>query len=58
MIIWIGRKVCLKLDVQGQGSGRILEVDGVGGPKNWTIFLDVICVSFLMVVSVLLDLLS
>ena len=58
MIIWIEREVYLKLDVQGQGSGRILKVDGVRVLENWAIFLDVICVSFLMVVSVLLDLLS
>ena len=35
------------MDVQGQGSGRILDVDGQGGVEvleNWTIFMDVICV--------------
>ena len=39
----------LKLDVQGQGGGRILDVDGQGGGgfENWTIFMDVICVSSL-----------
>ena len=58
MIIWIEREVYLKLDVQGQGSGRILKVDGVRVLENWAIFLDVICVSFVMVFSVLLDLLS
>ena len=41
----------LKLDVQGQGGGRISGVDdyGVRGFENWTIFMDVICVSFLSV---------
>ena len=40
----------LKLDVQGQGGGRILDVDrqeGWGGPENCTIFMDVIRVSSL-----------
>ena len=40
----------MKLDVQGQGGGRISDVDGrrgVGGLENWTFFVDVICVSFL-----------
>ena len=42
----------LKWDVQGQGSGRILDVmdkwgGGGGGPENWKIFMDVICVSSL-----------
>ena len=43
--------VYLKLDVQGKWGGRILGVDGQGdvkGPKNWIIFMDVICVSCLM----------
>ena len=38
VIIWIlcpRRKVCLKLDVQGQGSGIILVVDGHGGKGFW-----------------------
>ena len=42
--------VCLELEVQGQGDGRILDFDGqggVGGLENWTIFMDVICVSSL-----------
>ena len=41
----------LELDVQGQGSGRILDVDGqwVWSLENWTIFMDVICVSSLTV---------
>ena len=45
-----GRGVRLKLDVQGQEGGRILNVDGKGGwagLENWTIFMDVICVSSL-----------
>ena len=42
----------LKLDVQGQEGGRIMDVDGQvgwgrGGPENWTIFMDAICVSSL-----------
>ena len=41
-IIWWGR-VHLKLDVQGHGNGRSLEVDGqrAGGLDNRTIFMDV-----------------
>ena len=37
----------LKLDVQGQEGAIILDVDGleVGGLENWTILMDVICVS-------------
>ena len=39
----------LKLDVKGQEGGRVLDVDEqggrVGGLENWTIFMDVICVS-------------
>ena len=32
VIIWSGGgEVCLKLDVQGQEGGRILDVDGQGG---------------------------
>ena len=38
---------CLKVDVQGQGSGRILDVDGQDeweeGFENWTIFMNAIC---------------
>ena len=43
-------KVHLKLDVQGEGGGRILDVGGQGGGslENWTIFMDVICVSSLI----------
>ena len=40
--------VHLKLDVQAQGDGRILAVDGegeLGGLENWIIFIDLICVS-------------
>ena len=42
---WAG--IRLKLDIQGQSSGKILDVDeqGVGSLENWTIFMDVICVS-------------
>ena len=46
------RRDCLKLDVQGQGGGRILDVDGQRrwwwGLENCTIFMDVICLSPLM----------
>ena len=47
-IIWKGG-VRLKLDVQGQGGAKILEADGQGdgGVENWTIFIEVICVSSL-----------
>ena len=36
----------LKLDVQGQGGGRISDVDehGVRGLENWTVSMKVICV--------------
>ena len=38
------RGIRLKLDVQGEGGGRILGVGGQGGGslENWTIFMDVI----------------
>ena len=44
-IIWRGG-IRLKLDVQGQGGGRILDIDGhgVGGLERWTIFVDAMCV--------------
>ena len=41
------RRTRLKLDVEGQGGGRILDVVGEGGLgslQNWTIFMDFICV--------------
>ena len=40
----------MKLDVEGQGGKRILDIDGQGGGglENWSIFMDVICVSSLM----------
>ena len=44
-----------KLDVQSQGDGRVLDVDGQGvgggGLKNWTISMDVICVSSVGVIQ-------
>ena len=45
----MGVGVCSNLDVQGQGSGKNLDVveQGVGGLENWTIFMDVMCVSSL-----------
>ena len=38
-------------DVQGQGGGKILDVDGqeLRILENYTIFMDVICVSPLMI---------
>ena len=51
----------MKLYNQGQGGGRILDVAGQGlggrggGPENWTIFLDVICVSPVIEKSFLID---
>ena len=48
-----GGVVRLKLDVQGQGSGRILDLDGrggMGGLENCTDFMDVICVSSLKLI--------
>ena len=36
----------LKMDVPGQGSGKILDVDGkegLGGLEKWTIFMAVSC---------------
>ena len=49
-----------KLDVQGQDGGRISDIDGqgVGGLENWTIFMDVICVSSLTVFVSFLKVLS
>ena len=50
IVCWIDRGVRLKLDVQGQGGGKFLDVDGqgVGGLGNQTIFMVVICVSSLI----------
>ena len=44
-----GEGVHMKLDVHGQEIGKNVDLDGqgVGGLENWTIFMDVICVSFL-----------
>ena len=45
----------MRLDVQGQRAGRILDIDGQGvveDLKNRIIFMDVICVSS---ISVLFD---
>ena len=47
----VRRGVRLKLDVQGQGGGAILDVvgqEGMGGLQNQPIFMDVICVSSLI----------
>ena len=51
-IIW-KRGILLKLDVEDQGGGRILDVGGQREwrwrvTENWTIFLGVICVSSLI----------
>ena len=47
LIYWFsfGGGICLKLDVQGQGGGNILDVNGQGDGalQNWT--MDVICES-------------
>ena len=47
-----GGEVRLGLDVQDQGGKKILDVDGqgggVGGLENWTILMDVTCVSSLI----------
>ena len=49
---WIGydleKGVCLKLDVRGQGSGRIVDIRWtrvVRGLENWTVFMDDTCLS-------------
>ena len=57
VIIWRERAVRLKLYVQGQGGDRILDVDGQGGGtlENWTIFMDVICVSSLTAIKLISD---
>ena len=50
VIIWRGGWVRLKLDFQGQEGGKMLDVAGQVGRgvlENWTVFLDVICVSLL-----------
>ena len=48
VIIWTEEGgIRLKLDVQGQGGGRILDVAWGGGLANWTIFMDVMYVSSL-----------
>ena len=49
MVIICRGEVRLKLDVQGQGVGKILDVDGQGGGVSWKLdnFHDVICVSSL-----------
>ena len=46
-----GEGVRLKLDVQGQRGAKILDVDGQGvrSLENQTIFMDVICLSSLMI---------
>ena len=45
-----GWGVRLKLNERGQEGGNILDVDrqGVGDLENYTIFMDVICVSSLL----------
>ena len=45
------RGVRLELDVQSQGGGRILDVDGqggVGGLENSRIFMDVTCYTYVI----------
>ena len=43
---------CLKSDVQGQGGGKILDIDGQGsgGSQKLDSFMDVICVSSLIII--------
>ena len=43
---WGWGGIPLKLDIQGQGGGRILDVDGQEGEgvENWIIFMEVIYV--------------
>ena len=50
---WWKSGVDLKLEVQGQGGGRCQDVDEPGGRavKNWTLFMDVVCVSSLYVLN-------
>ena len=52
VIIW-RREVLLKLNVHGQGSGRISDIDkqGVEGLETWTIFMDIVWLSSLMKIS-------
>ena len=40
LIIMVG--IRLKLDVQGDGGGRTLDISGQGGGslENWTVFMD------------------
>ena len=58
IIIWRGEGVRVKLDVHGQGDGKVLDLDGQGGVGvlkirqfSWTIFMDVICVSSLCIIQ-------
>ena len=45
---YLEKGVCLKLDVHGQGGGRILNVDGQGvGNENGVVFMGIRCVSSL-----------
>ena len=46
------RRVRLKLYVQGQEGEKISDVygQGVTSLENWTIFMDVICVLFLIAI--------
>lgn len=52
VIIW-RREVLLKLNVQGQGGGRISDIDKQGdeGLETWTIFMDIVWLSSLMKIS-------
>ena len=52
VIIW-RREVLLKLNVQGQGGGRISDIDKQGdeGLETWTIFMNIVWLSSLMKIS-------
>ena len=54
-IVW-GEWGHLKLNIQGQGGGRSWKVggQGVGSLDNWTIFMDVICISSLILMRLFL----
>ena len=55
---WLLKKIGLKFDVQGHGSGRNVDVDGQEGwrnTENSTIFMDAICVSSLITNLVNID---
>ena len=46
---WQGEMICLKLDIQGKRRLKLFDIDRkwVRSLENYTIFRDVVCVSFL-----------